>query len=289
MRAQFARRRERHTEISLLEPELHDHLAGDPRKLLRGLVARGAEFRRRLARSLLGRGDLFLQPGERALDVALQLELAPHLVARRNHGLDLGPVLPLQLKPGIHLALQLLRLLGVEIQGRGQRGKFPVQVAEFHRTRLQPVGQRLARGIEGLELPCLAQQERQPAEQALLAAEPMAEARGKLHDLLRALLPLKIPLERGGRFLGQVEGIDLPELELEKLDLVDRKFVGTGQPVAFREEVAPLAIEGLVLLQHAAVAGKEVEEFALAVFLEQAARLARPVKVDPLCTKFLQG
>ena len=153
---------------------------------------------------------------------------------------------------------------------------------------MQPVGQRLAGGIQGLQLTRVAKNGGQLAQQPLLAAQALAQAGGELHDFLRAALALEIALERGDGLVGELQGLDLAELDLQEINLVSRELFRPEEPLAFVRELPPVLISLLVLAEDGLILGKQVQQLALAAFLQQAARFARPVEIDPVFPEFLQ-
>ena len=111
---------------------------------------------------------MFLEARQHPFEVALHRQLAPRLVARRQHHPQFAAVAALRFEPRIHPLLQLPGLLGIELILGAQRAKFRPQIRQLHRHRRQAVRQRLARGVEAFELVCLADQRGQTRHHAFL-------------------------------------------------------------------------------------------------------------------------
>ena len=97
-----------------------------------------------------------------------------------------------------------------------------------------------------------------------------------------------IALKRLDRLVGQLQCVDLRELVAEKIDLIGRQFRFAGDPVAFGEKFAPRAVTRPVGDGGLPGPAEKIEQLQLAALLEEAPRLARPVKIDPVLAEALQ-
>src|SRR5690606_2492929 len=139
-----------------------------------------------------------------------------------------------------------------------------------------------------LQLARHAQQPRHARRHAVVAGKAAGQRRRQLQQLLRAAHALIIPLQRLDRLLAQVELVQPRQLRLQKRNLVRLQPRLAGQLRALRLQRAPGVILLSIRRQGVAGAAEQVEQFQLAGVLEQTARFARPVKIDPLLAQSLQ-